>query len=287
MCSRRVGVLAVQGSFAEHTARLHQLGCETAELRQLADLAQPLDGLVLPGGESTTQAKLLRDLGLLEPLRQLVRGGLPVLGTCAGLILLAETVESTGDGRRPGQDGERNRPAPPAAAPSAATETAAAASAASAAKQQSSAPLAAAIAGASAPAPLTAPPPGAPCEQCPRKPAPRRGFPHPARHGSPQRLWPPAGQLHHRSAASRETRRRAPRPPHFHPRPAHRGHGPRRRNPRSPAQRAGGGALRQPNRLLLPPRAQRRQRPLPVVPFTLRLDSAYKTARFMQSHTKL
>ena len=124
MCSRRIGVLAVQGAFAEHTARLHQLGCETTELRQLADLAQPLDGLVLPGGESTTQAKLLRDLGLLEPLRQLVRGGLPVLGTCAGLILLAETVESTGDGRHSEQNGERERPARPAAAPSAATETA-------------------------------------------------------------------------------------------------------------------------------------------------------------------
>ena len=90
MCSRRVGVLAVQGAFAEHAARLRQMGCEAVELRQLADLAQPLDGLVLPGGESTTQAKLLRDLGLLEPLRQLVRGGLPVLGTCAGLILLAD-----------------------------------------------------------------------------------------------------------------------------------------------------------------------------------------------------
>ena len=176
MCSRRVGVLAVQGAFAEHTARLHQLGCETAELRQLADLAQPLDGLVLPGGESTTQAKLLRDLGLLEPLRQLVRGGLPVLGTCAGLILLAETVESTGDGRHSEQNGERNRPAPPAAAPSAATETAAAASAASAAKQQSSAPLAAAIAGASAPAPLTAPPPEPPASSVLASPHPVEGF---------------------------------------------------------------------------------------------------------------
>ena len=99
MCSRRIGVLAVQGAFAEHTARLRQLGCEALELRQLADLAQPLDGLVLPGGESTTQAKLLRDLGMLQPLRQLIRDGMPVLGTCAGLILLAETVESTGDGR--------------------------------------------------------------------------------------------------------------------------------------------------------------------------------------------
>ena len=99
MCSRRIGVLAVQGAFAEHTARLRQLGCEAVELRQLADLARPLDGLVLPGGESTTQAKLLRDLGMLQPLRQLIRKGLPVLGTCAGLILLAETVESTGDGR--------------------------------------------------------------------------------------------------------------------------------------------------------------------------------------------
>ncbi|MFR5093424.1 MAG: hypothetical protein ACLTDR_16875 [Adlercreutzia equolifaciens] len=60
------------------------------ELRQAADLARPFDGLVLPGGESTVQAKLLHDLGMFEPLRQRIAEGLPALGTCAGLILLAD-----------------------------------------------------------------------------------------------------------------------------------------------------------------------------------------------------
>lgn len=100
MCRRRIGVLAVQGAFAEHASRLRRLGCEAVELRRRADVLQTLDGLVLPGGESTAQAKLLEDLGMREPLGRLIREGLPVLGTCAGLILLAETVESTGDGRR-------------------------------------------------------------------------------------------------------------------------------------------------------------------------------------------
>ena len=102
MSSPRIGVLAVQGAFAEHAARLRNLGCSVVELRQQDDVRQHLDGLVLPGGESTAQTKLLRDLGMMEPLRQLIQEGLPTLGTCAGLILLAENVESTGDGRVPG-----------------------------------------------------------------------------------------------------------------------------------------------------------------------------------------
>lgn len=102
MSSPRIGVLAVQGAFAEHAARLRNLGCSVVELRQQDDVRQHLDGLVLPGGESTAQAKLLRDLGMMEPMRRLIREGLPTLGTCAGLILLAENVESTGDGRVPG-----------------------------------------------------------------------------------------------------------------------------------------------------------------------------------------
>ena len=100
MSRRRIGVLAVQGAFAEHASRLRRLGCDAVELRRRADALQTLDGLVLPGGESTAQAKLLEDLGMREPLGRLIREGMPVLGTCAGLILLAETVESTGDGRR-------------------------------------------------------------------------------------------------------------------------------------------------------------------------------------------
>lgn len=95
----RIGVLAVQGAFAEHAFRLRRLGCEVVELRQSADLLRPLDGLVLPGGESTAQAKQLHDLGMMGSLKRLVEEGLPVLGTCAGLILLAKNVESASDGR--------------------------------------------------------------------------------------------------------------------------------------------------------------------------------------------
>ena len=85
----RIAVLALQGAFAEHEQMLHRLGIETFEVRQLADWNQPKDGLIIPGGESTTQGKLLRDLGLFEPIRQAIIDGLPVFGTCAGLILLS------------------------------------------------------------------------------------------------------------------------------------------------------------------------------------------------------
>ena len=88
--SPTIAVLALQGAFIEHEQRLQSLGCTTIELRQAADLARPFDGLVLPGGESTVQAKLLHDLGMFEPLRQRIAEGLPTLGTCAGLILLAD-----------------------------------------------------------------------------------------------------------------------------------------------------------------------------------------------------
>ncbi len=85
----RIGVLAVQGAFLEHEKMLATLGCETIELRQLADIKN-IDGLILPGGESTVQGKLLWDLGMFQPLRSMIRDGLPVLATCAGLILLAQ-----------------------------------------------------------------------------------------------------------------------------------------------------------------------------------------------------
>lgn len=85
----RIAVLALQGAFAEHEQMLHRLGAETFEVRQLADWQQQKDGLIIPGGESTTQGKLLHDLGLFEPIRQAILGGLPVFGTCAGLILLS------------------------------------------------------------------------------------------------------------------------------------------------------------------------------------------------------
>lgn len=89
----RIAVMALQGAFIEHERRLESLGAETFEVRQLADWSRPKDGLVLPGGESTTQLKLLTDLGLLEPVKRDIAAGLPVFGTCAGLILLAKDVE--------------------------------------------------------------------------------------------------------------------------------------------------------------------------------------------------
>ena len=85
----RIAVLALQGAFAEHEQMLHRLGVDTFEVRQFADWQQPKDGLIIPGGESTTQSKLLHELGLFEPIRKAIRAGLPVFGTCAGLILLS------------------------------------------------------------------------------------------------------------------------------------------------------------------------------------------------------
>ncbi|MBO5583157.1 MAG: pyridoxal 5'-phosphate synthase glutaminase subunit PdxT [Prevotella sp.] len=86
----RIAVMALQGAFAEHEQVLRRLGAETFQVRQLSDWQQPKDGVVLPGGESTVQVRLLRRLGLLEPVRSAIAGGLPVLATCAGLILLAK-----------------------------------------------------------------------------------------------------------------------------------------------------------------------------------------------------
>lgn len=87
----RIGVLALQGDVAEHRAALTRLGVEAPPVRLPADLAR-LDGIVLPGGESTTMSMLLGSSGLLGPLGDAVNGGLPVFGTCAGLILLAAEV---------------------------------------------------------------------------------------------------------------------------------------------------------------------------------------------------
>lgn len=84
-----IGVLALQGDFAEHLDMLHQFGVDTAEVRLPRDLAG-LAGLIIPGGESTTMARLLDSYELLEPLRLLTRGGFPAWGTCAGAIMLAE-----------------------------------------------------------------------------------------------------------------------------------------------------------------------------------------------------
>lgn len=88
----KIAVLAVQGAFIEHKKMLEQLGAECIELRQAADCEQDFDGLVLPGGESTVQNKLLRELGMYDILKAKIDAGLPVLATCAGMILLADTI---------------------------------------------------------------------------------------------------------------------------------------------------------------------------------------------------
>ena len=88
-----VAILALQGAFVEHAAMLERLGAAHFEIRQSRDLERPFDGLILPGGESTVMRKLLHDLELFEPLRERIADGMPVFGTCAGLILLAKAVD--------------------------------------------------------------------------------------------------------------------------------------------------------------------------------------------------
>ena len=88
----RIGVLAVQGAFIEHERMIEALGHEAFEIRQKRDLEQEFDGLILPGGESTVIGKLLRELDLFDILHKKIWEGMPVLGTCAGLILLAEKL---------------------------------------------------------------------------------------------------------------------------------------------------------------------------------------------------
>lgn len=86
-----MGVLALQGDVREHLVALAELGAHPVAVRRPAELAA-VDGLVLPGGESTTMVRLARTFGLLEPLRARISEGMPVLGTCAGMILLAERL---------------------------------------------------------------------------------------------------------------------------------------------------------------------------------------------------
>ena len=93
----RIAVLALQGAFVEHEQILQKLGVETVEIRQMRDWQQPKDGLVLPGGESTVQMRLLKELGLFDPIREAILSGMPVLGTCAGMILLSERRLGTMD----------------------------------------------------------------------------------------------------------------------------------------------------------------------------------------------
>jgi 5'-phosphate synthase pdxT subunit len=88
---KKVGVLALQGSFVEHIAALGRLGVEAFPVRLPAEL-KGLGGLVMPGGESTTIGKLMREYHLVDELNRLIANGLPVFGTCAGMILLAKRV---------------------------------------------------------------------------------------------------------------------------------------------------------------------------------------------------
>lgn len=94
----QIGVLALQGAFIEHEKMLTTLGVDSFEIRQLADIDRPMDGLIIPGGESTVQGKLLHDLGLFQPLHDKIAAGLATFGTCAGLLLLAEGIAN--DSRR-------------------------------------------------------------------------------------------------------------------------------------------------------------------------------------------
>lgn len=91
----KIGLLALQGAFTEHARILQELGVESVEIRNREDfetVRNELTGLILPGGESTVMGKLLRDLDLLLPLQEKIEQGLPVFGTCAGLILLAKDL---------------------------------------------------------------------------------------------------------------------------------------------------------------------------------------------------
>lgn len=84
----RIAILALQGAFAEHQQMLSELGVESFLIRNLADWQQPKDGLIIPGGESTSMMRIIHDEALFEPVRAAIKSGLPVFGTCAGMILL-------------------------------------------------------------------------------------------------------------------------------------------------------------------------------------------------------
>ncbi len=88
-----IGVFALQGDVREHRAMLERAGARTSAVRRPSELAE-VDGIVLPGGESTTMYKLARTFELFEPLRQALRDGLPAFGTCAGMIMLADQIEN-------------------------------------------------------------------------------------------------------------------------------------------------------------------------------------------------
>lgn len=90
----KIAVLAVQGAFPGHQNILARMNVESIPLREAADLERDFDGLILPGGDSEVQSKLMRQRGLMEPIRGLIHSGMPVLGTCSGMILLARQLEN-------------------------------------------------------------------------------------------------------------------------------------------------------------------------------------------------
>ncbi len=93
-----IGVLAMQGAFREHRLALEACGATCREIRKPAHL-EGLDGLVIPGGESTTIGKLLHDYELFVPIREMGKDGLPIFGTCAGLVMLARDIEGSNQPR--------------------------------------------------------------------------------------------------------------------------------------------------------------------------------------------
>lgn len=88
-----IGVLALQGAFIEHEQALKMLGVSCIELRNSSDLTKPYDALILPGGESTVQGRLLKSTGMYNTIKTQIKDGMPVLATCAGLILLASRID--------------------------------------------------------------------------------------------------------------------------------------------------------------------------------------------------
>lgn len=89
-----IAVLALQGAVIEHIKMLDKLGVDSFEIRKKSDLNKHFDGLIIPGGESTVQGKLLYEFDLFETLKKSIENGLPVFGTCAGLILLAKKIDN-------------------------------------------------------------------------------------------------------------------------------------------------------------------------------------------------
>lgn len=90
----KIAILALQGAFIEHKKMLSTLGVSSIELRQSSDLDKSFDGIILPGGESTTQGKLLKELDMFCKLKSMIENKMPIFGTCAGLILLSNKIDN-------------------------------------------------------------------------------------------------------------------------------------------------------------------------------------------------